>query len=50
MTEENVVVKIAELIETLDPVKKYNALAKSFKRYALIVLGSITIFLDSAHR
>ena len=45
MTEENVVAKVAELMETLDHVKKYNALAGSFKRFALIVLGSIAVFL-----
>ena len=45
MTEENVVAKVAELMETLDHVKKYDALAGSFKRFALIVLGSIAIFL-----
>jgi hypothetical protein len=45
MTEENVVAKVAELMETLDHVKKYNALASSFKRFALIVIGSIAIFL-----
>lgn len=45
MTEENVVAKVAELMETLDHVKKYNALSKSFKRFALIVLGSISVFL-----
>lgn len=45
MTEENVVAKVAELMETLDHVKKYNALARSFKKFALIVLGSIAIFL-----
>lgn len=45
LTEESVVEKVAELMETLDHVKKYNALAGSFKRFALIVLGSIAIFL-----
>ena len=45
MTEENVVAKVAELMETLDHVKKYNALARSFKKFALIVLGSIAVFL-----
>jgi predicted membrane channel-forming protein YqfA (hemolysin III family) len=45
MSEENVVAKVAELMETLDHVKKYNALAGSFKRFALIVLGSIAVFL-----
>ena len=45
LTEETVVAKVAELMETLDHVKKYNALAGAFKRFALIVLGSITVFL-----
>ncbi len=45
MTEKNIVAKVAELMETLDHVKKYNALAGSFKRFALIVLGSIAVFL-----
>lgn len=45
LTEENVVAKVAELMETLDHVKKYNALAGSFKRFALIVLGSIAVFI-----
>lgn len=45
MTEENVVAKVAELMETLDHVKQYNALAKSFKKFALIVLGAIAVFL-----
>ena len=45
LTEENVVAKVAELMETLDHVKKYNALARSFKKFALIVLSSIAIFL-----
>ncbi len=45
MTEENVVSKVKELMETLDHVKKYNALAKSLRRFALIVISSIAIFL-----
>ena len=45
LTEETVVAKVAELMETLDHVKKYNALARSFKKFALIVLSSITVFL-----
>jgi hypothetical protein len=45
LTEETVVAKVAELMETLDHVKKYNALAGSFKRFALIVLGAIAVFL-----
>ncbi len=45
MTEENVVSKVAELMEALDHVKKYNALARSLKKFVFIVLGSITLFL-----
>src|SRR5437763_36024 len=45
MTEENVVAKVAELMETLDHVKKYNALAMSFKTFAFIVVGSIVVFI-----
>jgi hypothetical protein len=45
MTEEIVVSKITELMETLDHVKEYNALYRSFKTFALIVLGAISIFL-----
>ncbi len=45
LSEESVVSKVAELMETLDHVKKYNALARSFKKFALIVIGSIAVFL-----
>ncbi len=45
MTEENVVAKVSELLETLDNIKKYNALTKSLKKFSLIVIGSIAIFL-----
>jgi len=45
MTEESVVSKVSELMETLDHVKKYNALARSLKKFAFIVLGSIILFL-----
>ncbi len=45
LTEENVVTKVAELMETLDQVKKYNALTSSLKRFALIVISSIVVFL-----
>jgi hypothetical protein len=43
-TEEGVVSKVAELMETLDHVKKYNMLVRSLKTFALIVLGSLTLF------
>jgi hypothetical protein len=45
LTEENVVAKVAELMETLDQVKKYNALTSSLKKFALLVLSSIVVFL-----
>jgi hypothetical protein len=45
LTEESVVAKVAELMETLDQVKRYNALTSSLKKFALIVLSSIVIFL-----
>ncbi len=43
-TEEKVVQKIAELMETLDQVKKYNALANSFKTFFLILTASIVVY------
>jgi len=43
--EAEVVEKVSELLETLDHVKKYNALSKSFRKFALIVVSSIIIFL-----
>jgi hypothetical protein len=48
LTEENVVKKVAELMETLDQVKKYNAFTRSLKKFVLIVLSSIIIFLAVA--
>jgi hypothetical protein len=43
MMEETAVVKVAELMETLDQVKKYGVLTKYFKNFALIIVGSIII-------
>ena len=43
--EVEVVEKVSELLETLDHVKKYNALSKAFRKFALIVVSSIIIFL-----
>ncbi len=45
MTEENVVSKVADLMETLDHIKRYNALARSLKKFALIIIGSIIVFI-----
>jgi hypothetical protein len=45
MTEENTISKVGELMETLDHVKRYNALWRSLKGFAIIVISSIVIFL-----
>ena len=45
ITEDQVSNKVAELMETLDHIKKYNALAKSLKKFVIIVGGSIAVFL-----
>jgi hypothetical protein len=45
MTEERVASKVSELMETLDHIKKYNAIAKSLKKFVLIIGGSIAAFL-----
>jgi hypothetical protein len=45
MTEDRIASKVSELMETLDQIKKYNILAKSLKKFLLIVGSSILIFL-----
>jgi hypothetical protein len=45
MTEDRVASKVSELMETLDHIKKYNAIAKSLKKFILIVGSSIAAFL-----
>ncbi|XES77909.1 MAG: hypothetical protein ACBZ72_03305 [Candidatus Bathyarchaeia archaeon] len=45
LTESDVVAKVAELMETLDQVKKYNALSSSLKHFALIIVSSVAVFL-----
>jgi len=45
VTEENVVSKVAELMETLDRVKKYNVFAASLKVFSVLTVGSIVLFL-----
>ncbi len=45
LTEQTVVKKVAELMETLDHVKEYNALYRSLKPFALIVLSALMVFL-----
>ena len=48
LSEESVVSKVSELMETLDQLKRYNALARSMKKFVLIVMGSIAVFLAVA--
>jgi hypothetical protein len=45
LTEDSVVAKVAELMDTLDHIKKYDAIAHSLKKFVLIVGGSIGLFL-----
>lgn len=44
ITEESVVSKVQELMETLDNIKRYNAFATSLKKFALIIVGFMTVF------
>ena len=44
MTEEKVASKVAELMETIDQIKKYKAVTKSLKKFGVIVGGSVTVF------
>lgn len=45
IAEENVVSKIEELMETLDAINRYNALARSLKKFALFIISSMTVFV-----
>jgi FtsH-binding integral membrane protein len=42
-SEETVVKKVAELMETLDEIKKYNVLDRHLKKFTIIVIGAIAI-------
>jgi len=44
ITEESVVSKVQELMETLDSIKKYNAFATSLKKFVIIIVGFMTVF------
>jgi F0F1-type ATP synthase assembly protein I len=44
MTEESIVSKVEELMETLDHVKRYNALAKSLKKFTVVMASFFIIF------
>jgi hypothetical protein len=45
MPKERIVSKVGEFMETLDHVKRYNALARSLKEFAAVIAGSFVIFL-----
>ncbi len=45
MTDERVALRVAELLEALDHIKKYNAIARALKRFIVIVGSSIAVFL-----
>jgi hypothetical protein len=45
ITEKSVVSKVEELMETLDVVKKYNALTRSLRKFTILIVSSITIFV-----
>lgn len=42
--EESIVSKVEELMETLDHVKRYNALTRSLKKFAAVIACSFIIF------
>ncbi|MGD6810885.1 MAG: hypothetical protein ACQCN3_14400 [Candidatus Bathyarchaeia archaeon] len=44
-TEDQVALKVSELMEALDHIKKYKAIAKSIKKFIIIVGSSIAVFL-----
>jgi hypothetical protein len=44
LPEESVVSKVEELMETLDHIKKYNALATSLKRFGIVIATSFAVF------
>lgn len=43
LPEESVVSKVEELMETLDHVKRYNALARSLKKFAVVIASSFVL-------
>jgi hypothetical protein len=44
LPEESVISKVEELMETLDHVKRYNALANSLKNFAVVIASSFGVF------
>jgi len=46
ITEEDVVKKVAELMETLDEIKKYTVLERYLKKFTIIVIGSIAVCIS----
>jgi len=45
ITEEKVMTKVTELMETLDEIKKYEVLSTHFNKFALTVISSIVIVI-----
>ena len=45
INENNVITKVSELMETLDDLKRYTALARSLKKFALIIISSVAVYL-----
>ena len=45
MTEKKIVAKVAELMQTLDEVKKYEVLERHYKKFSAIVIVSIVIMI-----
>lgn len=45
LLEENITTKVAELMETLDEVKKFYVLERYFNKFASIVIGSIVVLI-----
>ena len=45
MSKERIVSKVGEFMETLDHVKRYNALAHSLKEFEAVIAGPFIIFL-----
>jgi hypothetical protein len=44
LTEDKVAIKVIELMQTLDQVKKYKAIAKFLPKFALIIGSSLAVF------
>jgi hypothetical protein len=45
INENNVITKVSELMETLDHLKRYTTLARSLKKFAVIIISSVAVYL-----